>query len=122
VRKARNIGLAVLCAAGLTLAVAPAQAGKTPTKKRTVKVEDYFFSPAKLTVKTNTIIVWRWPVAGGDGHDVVLVKGPRRVKKFASEVFFADEVYRKRLKVPGKYRIVCSLHPEDMKQTITVKR
>jgi plastocyanin len=121
VRKARNIGLAAVIAAGLTLAVAPAQAGKTPVK-RTVKVEDYFFSPAKLTVKKNTIVVWRWPVAGGDGHDVVLVKGPRGVKKFASDVFFADEIYRKRLKVPGKYSIVCSLHPDDMKQTITVKR
>jgi plastocyanin len=121
VSKARKIGLAALCAAGLTLAVAPAQAGKTPIK-RTVKVEDYFFSPARMTVKANTIVVWRWPVAGGDGHDVVLVKGPRGVKKFASEVFFADEVYRKRLKVPGRYSIVCSLHPDEMKQTITVKR
>ncbi len=119
--KARNIGLAALAAAGLTLAVAPAQAGKTSVKK-TVKVEDYFFSPAKLTVKKDTIIVWRWPVAGGDGHDVVLTKGPRGVKKFASDVFFADEVYRKRLKVPGRYSIVCSLHPDEMRQTITVKR
>jgi len=121
VSKARNIGLAAVCAAGLTLAVAPAQAGKTPIK-RTVEVEDYFFSPRKMTVKKNTIVVWRWPAAGGDGHDVVLAKGPRGVKRFASEVFFADEVYRKRLKVPGRYSIVCSLHPDDMKQTITVKR
>jgi plastocyanin len=121
VRKARTIGLAALCAAGLTLAVAPAQAGRTPVK-RTVKVEDYFFSPSRMTVKANTIVVWRWPAAGGDGHDVVLVKGPKGVKKFASDVFFADEVYRKRLKVPGRYSIVCSLHADEMKQTITVKR
>lgn len=119
--KARNIGLAAVAVAGLTLAVAPAQAGKTPVK-RTVKVEDYYFSPAKMTVKKETIVVWRWPAAGGDGHDVVLVKGPRGVKKFASEVFFADEVYRKRLRVPGKYSIVCSLHSDEMKQTITVTR
>jgi plastocyanin len=121
VRKARKIGLAVLCAAGLTLTVAPAQAGK-PSPKRTVEVEDYFFSPAKMTVKRNTIVTWRWPAAGGDGHDVVLVRGPRGVKRFASDVFFADEAYRKRLKVPGKYSIVCSLHADQMKQTITVKR
>lgn len=119
-RNARNIGLAALAAAGLTLAVAPAQAGKTV--KRTVKVEDYYFSPEKMTIRKSTIVVWKWPAAGGDGHDVVLTKGPKGVKKFASDVFFADEAYRKRLTVPGRYSILCSLHPETMKQTITVKR
>jgi plastocyanin len=37
-------------------------------------------------------------------------------------VFFADEKYRKRLTVPGTYKIVCSLHSDVMKQTIVVKR
>ena len=120
-RKARNIGLAAVAAAGLTLTVSPAQAGRTPPKK-TVSVEDYYFTPSKLTVKKGTIMVWRWSAFGGDGHDVVLAKGPRGVKKFASEVFFADEVYRKRLTVPGRYSIICSLHPDQMKQTITVRR
>ena len=120
-RKARNVGLAALCAAGLTLGVAPAQAGKTSVK-RTVEVGDYYFSPAKMTVKKDTIVVWRWPAGGGDGHDVVLRKGPSGVKKFASDVFFADEVYRKRLRVPGTYRIICSLHPDQMRQTIVVRR
>ena len=44
------------------------------------------------------------------------------MKKFSSDVFFADEKYRKTLKVPGRYSIVCSLHPDEMKQTIRVKR
>jgi plastocyanin len=123
VSNARNIAAAVLAATGVALAIAPAQAG-TAKKKRTVSVEvgDYYFSPAKLTIKRNTIVVWKWPAGGGDAHDVVLKKGPRGVKKFASEVFLADEKYRKRLTVPGRYSIICSLHPEDMRQTITVKR
>jgi plastocyanin len=121
VRKARNIALAALAATGLTLAVAPAQAGKSPPK-RTVKVEDYHFSPAKMTVKKDTTVVWKWPAAGGDGHDVVLRKGPKGAKKFASEVFFADETFRQKLKVPGRYSIVCTLHEDEMTQTITVKR
>lgn len=116
--KAGNIVMAALAATGVSLAVAPAQAGKTV--KRTVKVEDYYFAPAKMTVKRGTIVVWKWPAAGGDGHDVALVKGPRRVKKFRSEVFFADERYRKRLTKRGRYTIVCTLHA-DMEQTITVK-
>jgi plastocyanin len=52
----------------------------------------------------------------------VLRKAPRGVKKWASDVYLADETYRKKLKVPGKYSIICSLHPKTMKQTITVKR
>ena len=75
-RKARNIALAALAAAGLSLAVAPAQAGKKRAKK-VVEIGDYYFTPAKMTVKRNTIVIWRWPSGGGDGHDVVLVKGPR---------------------------------------------
>jgi plastocyanin len=120
VRNARRIAVAAAAATGLALAIAPAQAGTTA--KRVVEVGDYYYSPAKLTVKRNTIVVWRWPEAGGDAHDVVLRKGPRGVKKFASEVLLADEVYRKRLKVPGRYSIICSLHPDEMRQTITVKR
>ncbi len=119
-RKATKLVAAALAATGLTLAITPAQAGTT--KKKVVEVGDYYFSPAKLTVRKNTIVVWRWPAGGGDAHDVVLKKGPRGVKKFASEVFLADETYRKRLTVPGRYSIICSLHEEEMRQTITVKR
>ena len=120
-RKFRYIGVAALAAIGLGSAVMPAQAGKTPVK-RIVDVGDYYFSPAKMTVKKGTYVIWVWPEGGGDGHDVVLKKGPSGVKKFASDVFFADEKYRRKLTVPGRYSIICSLHPDTMKQTITVRR
>ena len=112
---------AALAVAALGSAVLPAQAAKQPVKK-TIDVGDYYFTPERLTVKPGTIVVWRWPSGGGDGHDVVLVKGPKGVRKFSSDVFFADEKFRKTLKVPGRYSIVCSLHPDQMKQTITVRR
>jgi plastocyanin len=112
-----------LAATGLTLAVVPAQAGSAKKPKpRTVRVADYYFSPARLTVKAGTTVVWKWPAGGGDSHDVVLRKGPRGAKKFASEIFSADERFPQKLKVPGKYLIVCTLHEEDMQQTIVVKR
>ena len=118
-RKARHIVLAALAAVGLSLAMEPAQAAKT--KKKTVKVEDYFFTPAKMTVKRNTTVVWKWPAAGGDQHDVYLKKGPKGVKRFRSEIFTADVTYRKKLKKRGTYRIICTLHEDSMKQTIRVK-
>jgi plastocyanin len=121
VSKFKYGAVAALAATGLSAAVMPAQASKKPVKK-IVDVGDYYFSPSKLTVKKDTYVIWEWPSGGGDGHDVALVKGPKGVKKFASEVFFADEKYRKKLTVPGTYKIICRLHPEQMKQTITVKR
>jgi plastocyanin len=85
-------------------------------------VLDYYFSPAKMTVKKDTTVVWRWPAGGGDSHDVVLRKGPRGARKFASDIYSADESFPQKLKVPGKYLIVCTLHEEDMKLTIVVKK
>ena len=109
-------------AIGVTaLAVAPAAAAPKP-KPLKVQVGDDYFRPLKKTVKPGTKVVWKWLSVNGNTHDVKLKKGPKGVKKFASEVFFADEKYRKKLTVPGKYYILCSLHPDQMKQTITVKR
>jgi plastocyanin len=116
------MAVAALAATGLTAAVVPAQAGQRKVVKKSVAIGDYYFAPAKLTVKRDTYVYWKWPAGGGDGHDVVLTKGPKGAKKFASDVFFADEKFRQKLKVAGTYRIVCSLHPDEMKQTIVVKR
>jgi plastocyanin len=121
VRRFRYIAAAALAVTGAALAVVPAQAGKSVVK-RSVSIGDYYFTPAKLTVKKDTYVYWKWPAGGGDGHDVALVKGPKGAKKFASDVFFADEQYRRKLTVPGTYRVICSLHPDQMKQTIVVKR
>jgi len=104
-------GVALLCAA-------PAVAA---TKK--VQVGDNYFLDSSLRVKKGTTVVWRWPgaEAAGDVHDVTLKKGPKGVKKFASEAASSDYSFRRKLKVPGQYRIVCTLH-EEMKMTIRVRR
>jgi plastocyanin len=112
-------GLAVAIGAA-ALAVAPA-AASTP-KPLKVQVADDFFLPAKKTVKPGTKVVWKWLDYNGNTHDVKLKKGPKGVKKFQSEILSADVSYKKKLTVPGKYSIICSLHPDTMKLTITVKK
>jgi plastocyanin len=114
-----RVTAAIAAALGLVLAVAPAQAGKTV--KKNIEIGDYYFAPKKLTVKKDTTVIWRWPAAGGDSHDVALKKGPKGVKKFRSEIFSADVSYKQKLKVPGTYSIICTLHPDTMRLTITVK-
>jgi plastocyanin len=111
---------AALLVAGVALLVgaAPAQAGK-----KTVRIYDNYFLPDSLTVKRGTTVVWRWPGAdeAGDVHDVKLKSGPKGVKKFQSEAAATDYTFKRRLRKPGRYRIVCTLH-DEMKMQIKVRR
>jgi plastocyanin len=108
----------LLAGVALLLSAAPAQAGK-----RSVRIYDNYFLPDSLTVKRGTVVVWRWPGAdeAGDVHDVKLKSGPKGAKKFHSEAAATDFSFRRRLKVPGRYRIVCTLH-EEMTMKIRVRR
>lgn len=110
---------AVVAGAALLASAAPAQAAR----HKTVKIGDNYFLPHTLKVKRNTIVTWKWPgfETAGDVHDVKLKSGPKHVKKFHSQPASSDYRFKRKLKVPGKYKIVCTLH-EDMRMTIRVKR
>jgi plastocyanin len=115
----RLASLTWVVAGAALLSVAPAQAAKS----RTVRIHDNYFVKDNLTVKRGTTVVWRWPSAleSGDVHDVKLKSGPKGVKKFHSEAAATDFSFRRTLRKPGRYRIVCTLH-EEMKMTIRVRR
>jgi plastocyanin len=80
-----------------------------------VKVRNAAFAPRRLSVPSGAVVRWRFgdPVQ----HDVTLANGPRA---FAS-AYTTRGTYRKRLTVPGTYRVFCSLHPVTMSQTIEVR-
>src|SRR3954471_1787786 len=103
------------------LVAIPVASGSSRPVKRTVKVADYFLSPAKLTVPRKSRITWKWANDNGDTHDVKLVKGPKGVKHFHSEYATSYYSFRRTLRVRGKYTVVCTLHPDRMRQVITVK-
>ena len=115
--------VAAMLAMGVSaVAVAPVAssgAASTPPRK-TIKVGDDYFSPAKLTVKKNTTVVWKWLAVNGDTHDVKLKKGPKGVKRFHSDAAATDFSYKRKLTVKGKYHVICTFH-QDMVTTITVK-
>jgi plastocyanin len=116
----RRTVLTALAAGAALACAAPADAG--PTKKRSVGVADNYYLPAKLTVHKGTTITWKWPDdVAIDVHDVKLKSGPKGVKKFASEPATSGYRYKRKLTVPGTYRIVCTLH-EEMVMKITVKK
>ena len=80
-----------------------------------VKVRNAVFSPRRLSVPSGAVV--RWTFGDPVQHDVTLASGPRA---FAS-AYTTRGVYKKRLNVPGTYRIFCSLHPVTMSQTIEVR-
>jgi plastocyanin len=51
---------------------------------------------------------------------VSLKAGPKGVKKFRSDAAATDYSFKRKLSVPGTYKIVCTLHHE-MHMTIRVK-
>jgi plastocyanin len=127
--KHAKIAASALAVAAVALAPAAAGAGaashhkkKKHTKSvtKTVDLHDNYYEPAKLTVREGTTIKWQWPATTGDTHDVTLKKAPKGVKKFQSEIAASEYTYSKKLTVPGKYHIICSLH-EEMTMDITVR-
>jgi plastocyanin len=109
----------VILAGVALLSAAPAGAAA----RKTVKVGDDFYSPKTVTVSKGTTVTWKWPSfeEAGDVHDVKLKSGPKGVKKFQSDSASTDYSYKRKLTVPGTYKIVCTLH-DDMKMTIRVRR
>ena len=125
IRTARAVRLkltacAVLVAMGLVAASA-SQADGPPAAKRTVRLGDNYFLPDQMTVPRDTLVTWRWPREAGDVHDVKLTTRPAGVRRFHSIPAASDYSFKRRLKVPGRYRIVCTLH-EEMTMSIRVKR
>jgi plastocyanin len=97
-------------------------AAPAPRGANNRRIYDNYFVADSLTVKRGTTVVWRWPGAGeaGDVHDVKLKSGPKGAKRFHSEAASTDYSFRRKLKVRGRYRIVCTLH-EEMTMTIRVR-
>ena len=113
------IAAVLLSAAALAAAGGQPVAQASATKR--VTINDNFYAPAKLTVKKGTVVAWVWPEIPVDVHDVKLTRRPKGVKRFQSAPASSSYKFKRRLKVPGAYTIVCTLH-EEMTMAIRVKR
>ena len=113
----RTAAVSAIAAAALVAAPATAAA----PKPRKVTLADNFYLPAKLKVAKGTRITWKWGDEAFDVHDVKLKSGPKGVKRFHSEPGTAGYSFKRTLRKPGLYKIVCTLH-EEMTMTIRVRR
>jgi plastocyanin len=73
------------------------------------------FSPLRLSIPAGERV--RWTFRDQDLHDATLVTGPRG---FSSPPMHGG-VYSHRFKLPGTYKLYCSLHPVSMQQVVTVR-
>lgn len=114
--------LVLTVVAGVAL-LSAAPAAQAAPKGKTIHIGDNFFLPDAVKVKRGATVTWKWPGfdQAGDVHDVKLKSGPKGVKKFHSEAASTDFTFKRKLRKPGKYRIICTLH-EDMRMTIRVRR
>ena len=81
------------------VAAAPAAAGKAE-----VKIDNFSFSPAALTVKAGTQITW----TNGDDIPHTVVSGEQA---FKSKVLGSGEKFTFTASKPGTYSYSCSIHP-----------
>jgi len=95
---------------------------KKKPKTKTVTMNNYYYGPAKVSLKVGDSISWKWPDAGGDQHDVALKKGPKGLKPWHSPVYTAYVTWKKKFTVAGNYSLVCTLHPDTMVMTVKVAK
>jgi plastocyanin len=107
--------VALILVVGIAVVLAVPALGSPPTK--TVKVEDFKFSPKTLTIHRGTSVTWSWVAHTGIPHNVTVKTGP---VKFHSRTVSSGS-YRHLFTKKGTYTLVCTIHvPLGMKMTIKV--
>jgi plastocyanin len=119
----------VALAAALALlgaGAASAQAPAARAKATVVTVNDFYFAPNAVTIKKGRTVKWVWSEFNTYPHDVHLKKGPKNLKSKSTysthTTAVTGAVFKKKFERPGTYRYICTIHPTEMKLTVTVKK
>jgi plastocyanin len=126
-RAARLASATAVCAAALALlAAVPAGTGAATPKAARVTVNDFYFAPTSVTIRKGGSVKWVWSQYNTYPHDVHLKKGPANLKNKGSystrTTAVTEARFQKKFEVPGTYKYICTVHPDEMRMTVTVKR
>jgi plastocyanin len=124
-RKTKLLSPIVAGAVALGLLGASAAAAERAAAPKIVRVADFFFGPTAVTVQRGGAVRWVWSRANSNPHNVNLQQGPRGLRRkaaYSSTIAVTGARFQKSFGTPGTYRYVCTLHPSQMKMTVTVKR
>lgn len=124
-RARKALGLLAVCAVALALPGASATAMAKPQTKK-VTVNDFYFGPSSVTIKKNDKIKWVWSAFNSAPHDVHLKQGPKGLKNKGTystkTTAVTNAQFVKQFVTPGTYKYICTIHPTEMKLTVTVKK
>lgn len=128
-RRARTLKalIPVFCVAAVALlgvTAAWAQGPKKPPVK--VTVNDFYFAPTSVTINKGGAVKWAWSSYNTYPHDVHLKQGPKNLKnksRFSTTTTAVTGAHFQRtFEVPGTYKFICTVHPSEMRMTVTVKK
>jgi amicyanin len=98
----------------LAAAVLPAATQNAPNGTPTaVSIDNFTFSPQRLTVKSGTTVTWT-------NRDDIPHTVASTTRAFKSKAMDTDDTYSFTFTTPGTYEYFCSLHPH-MTGTIVVE-
>lgn len=128
-RRARRLRalLVAACVTAVALSgvtAAGAQAPKKPPVK--VTVNDFYFAPSAVTIRKGRAVKWIWSSYNAYPHDVHLKQGPKALKnkgRFSTTTTAVTNAsFQRTFEVPGTYKFICTVHPSEMRMTVTVKK
>jgi len=125
-RKLQALAVAV-CVAAVALSGVTASAAQAPKKPPVkVTVNDFYFAPTAVTIRKGRAVKWVWSSYNTYPHDVHLKQGPKALKnksRFSTTTTaVTDAHFQRTFEVPGTYKFICTVHPSEMKMTVTVKK
>jgi plastocyanin len=119
--------VAACCVVAVSLSggtAATAQAPQKPPVK--VTVNDFYFAPTAVAIRKGRAVKWVWSSYNTYPHDVHLKQGPKALKnksRFSTTTTAVTGAHFQRtFEVPGSYKFICTVHPSEMKMTVTVKK
>lgn len=119
-------GAAAVMAAAALLGATAASAQAPRAKPTVVTVNDFYFGPTAVTIRTGHTVKWVWSEFNTYPHDVHLKKGPKGLKNKSSysthTTAVTDAVFKKKFERPGTYKYICTIHPTEMHLTVTVRK
>jgi plastocyanin len=126
VRSATLLAACVAAVALLGAPAAPAAPAKPASKPKVVTVNDFFFGPNAVTVGKGGSVKWVWSELNSYPHDVHLKQGPKGLKEKGTystkTTAVTGATFKKTFSTPGTYKFICTIHPTEMKLTVTVKK
>lgn len=122
-RRSLFVGAIAIALCGVAVG-GPGATAKTAAKPKLVSVADFYFGPDQVTIKRGGTVKWVWAASNTYPHDVHLKQGPKGLQNKGSYSTKTTAVtnarFTRSFETPGTYRFICTIHPTQMKLTVTV--